>query len=228
MQGTSFLPWLIMFERESERNCMNKERWWSIHCTAGPFIERNIVPHDNHIHINLLSVFLNFCVCFSLKYLTFLWCGRPVSPISDDGNIRKLRKFLLSLSIYHNFLPKATWKHSFLLVANDDFFDQYIPRWSFVRNDFPHCVQPSHRVHQNTQKHTRLQTWQHSNHYNTFCWRLQPHLKQQCQTQEARCWHWKQGHLYGPLFQAKQMPITFSCVGEADQHSILSFHTDSN
>ena len=82
--------------------------------------------YDIHILTSILSIGLYFDIAFVCIFKIFdlsVMGRRPMSPISDDGNIRNWGSFF-SLSIYHNFLPKATWKPRFLLVAMMIFFTQ--------------------------------------------------------------------------------------------------------
>ena len=135
-------------KRESERKSMNK-KWWTFFCTVIGYLMQEIdLPYDIHIHTSVpssvLDYYLTLALCVSLKYLTFLWWGRgPMSPISDDGNIRNWGSFF-SLSIYHNFLPKPHESPVSYCLQWWFFFTQLylpavtnpqnkIPKWEFKR-----------------------------------------------------------------------------------------------
>ena len=128
MQGTSFLPWLIIFERESERNCMNKERWWSIHCTAGPFIEE--------ILFHMIIIFTSTC---SLSFWVFVYVSlwniwpfcdvdvpwvpyRMMATLGNWGSFFSLCQFITT------FCPKPHESTVSYWLQMMIFFDHYIQR----------------------------------------------------------------------------------------------------
>ena len=71
--------------------------------------------------LNIESLFdITFVYIFELFDLSV----SPMSPISDDGNIRNWGSFF-SPSIYHNFLPRHM-KAQFPIGCKEDFFSQFI------------------------------------------------------------------------------------------------------